>query len=232
MALGRQMDNIANNIANLSTTGFKREQILFREFLVDAQDGDKKVTHSYVLDFGSATDMSDGGLTATGNPLDLAIRGKGFFVVETEAGERYTRNGHFSMAADGTLVTSDGYPVLDNGGGYISLSPGDGAITIAPDGSLSAELAELGGIRIGLVTFDDLNLLTKLGGGLYNTDQIPIDATDATVHQGMTEESNVNAVVEMTRMIEVSRKYQSIQRMIDSGFELQRTAIRRLGEVN
>jgi flagellar basal-body rod protein FlgF len=231
MALRHQMDGVANNIANVNTTGFKRDQILFREFLVPAEEGGETVNYSYVLDFGTSVDMSNGELTPTGNPFDLALQGNGFFTVETEAGNRYTRNGHFSTDAEGTLVTSDGDPVLDSGGAYITFAPEDGAITISSDGTISAEFSELGGTQIGLVTFANLTGLKKEGGGLFNTDQVPTGAPEATVQQGMIENSNVNAVVEMTRMIDVSRKYQTTQRMIDAGFDLERSAIQRLGEV-
>jgi len=231
IALRHQMDGIAHNVANLNTAGFKREEVLFREFLVPAEDAGKKVNYSYVLDFGSARDLAEGSMITTGNTFDLAIRGEGFFVIETEQGERYTRNGHFSINDEGTLVTTSGDPVLDQSGRQLSFSPQDGEITISSDGSISAEFAEFGGSRIGVVTFDDLRAMKKAGDGMYETDQIPIDPEKMTVQQGKIESSNVNAVMEMTRMIDVSRRYQTIQRMIDAGYELKRTAIQRLGSV-
>lgn len=228
MALRNQMDGIANNVANMNTTGFKREEVLFREFLIPAEDG---TNYSYVMDFGISRDLADGEMTATGNSFDFAIKGEGFFAVETINGNRYTRNGHFSLNDEGTLVTAAGDPLLDESGRQLTFTPEDGAITIAPDGRVSAEFANLGALRLSLVTFDNLKALKKIGNGLYETAQTPNDTEGSTIHQGMLENSNVRSVVEMTRMIEVSRKYELVQRLIDAGYDLERTAIQRLGQV-
>lgn len=228
VALRNQMDGIANNVANMNTTGFKREEVLFREFLIPAEDGTK---YSYVMDFGISRDMADGAMTATGNSFDFAIKGEGFFAVETTNGNRYTRNGHFSLNDEGTLVTAAGDPLLDESGRQLTFVPEDGRITIAPDGRVSAEFANLGALRLSLVTFDNLKALKKIGNGLYQTAQPPIEAEGTSIHQGMLENSNVHSVVEMTRMIEVTRKYQLVQRLIDAGYDLERTAIQRLGKV-
>lgn len=228
MALRHQMDGVANNVANMNTTGFKGETVLFREFLIPNEDG---TDYSYVVDFGIARDLSNGELIPTGNIFDIAIEGNGYFMIETGAGQRYTRNGHFSLNGDGVLVTADGDPVLNDRGRELTFSPADGAITINRDGSIAAEFVDGGFGRIGVVSFANVRGLTKVGYGLYETNQEPNPAENVTLHQGMLENSNVKAVVEMARMVDVSRKYQLIQRLIDAGYDLKRSAIQRLGRV-
>lgn len=228
MVLRNQMDGIANNIANMNTTGFKGEEILFREYLVPADDG---IDYSYVVDFGIARDQTDGDMSKTGNTFDLAIRGEGFFVIETAEGQRYTRNGHFQLNVDGTLVTVAGDPVLSDSGRYLTFDPDDGRIEILPNGTISSEFGSLGNIGFALVTFENLQLMQKSGHSLYETDQPTEEPEGTTVHQGMIENSNVQPIVEMTRMIDVTRKYELIQRLIDAGYDLERAAIQRLGKV-
>jgi flagellar basal-body rod protein FlgF len=224
-ALRRQMDVIAHNIANANTTAYKEERVLFATYLqeVDGQE------IAFVEDFAVVVDPSEGPITSTGNPLDLAIRGDGHFQVDTPDGVRFTRSGHFALDADGALVTVDGHAVLADDGFPILTIPGDSEITVDADGVVSSENGEIG--RLGLVTFDDTADLIKQGGGLYATEAAPLPATDASVVQGALEGSNVQPIVEMTRMISLLRSYQAAQSFTDRYDELRTQAITTLANV-
>ena len=137
MVLRRQMDIIANNIANSSTTAFKSEQPLFEEFLVKTADGR---TVSYVNDFGTIRDLDEGAFAPTSSPFDLAMHGQGYFVIDTPDGDRYTRNGHFITNEESVLVTTSGNPVLDVDGNAIVIDPTAIPFTISTDGTISGEL--------------------------------------------------------------------------------------------
>lgn len=235
VALARELDVIANNMANVNTNGFKARSSRFEEYL----EPDASIetfpwpdrTLSYVIDGGTPIDLTDGAAEPTGNPLDVAIRGDGFFVVETPAGERYTRNGAFQVDGQGRLVTSDGFPVLGDGG-PIQLEPGDTGVVIGSDGTISTAAGERG--RIALVRFEQPGLLSNLGANLFAPLEPAQNAlpagTAARVEQGFVERSNVQAVYEMTRLMEVSRAYTRIASTLSSLSDLQRTAIQTLGE--
>lgn len=222
-ALMRQMDVVANNIANAGTPGFKGEHMLFAEYL---QEGPGGSGISYVHDLSTVRDGSPGELRATGNDLDLAIQGDGYLVAETPAGDRYTRNGHLQLDADRRVVTSHGYPVLTEGGQTLVVPVGAADLSITPDGIVSAGEQELG--RLNLVRFENEGALKKTLGGLYTTDEEPLPALDARVLQGMTESSNIQPVLEMTRMMEVHRAFQSVQNMLNGEHERMTRAIREL----
>ena len=226
-ALRLQMAVIANNIANSNTAGFKSERVTFATHLKDMGGGQKL---AFVKESGIVRDPSDGPLMVTGNPFDLAIRGDAFFRVDTPQGERLTRGGQFRLDADGALVTANGYPVLGKNGLPLLIAPGDATITIARDGRVASESGEIG--RLGLVTFDSGDELTKLGGGLYASDAEPIPSDDAEVVQGAIEASNVQPIVEMTRMIALLRSYQSAQSLAEKEDELKRRAIGTLASVS
>ncbi|MDF1721314.1 MAG: flagellar basal-body rod protein FlgF [Minwuia sp.] len=226
VALRRQMDIVANNIANMNTVGFRAEQVMFREFLVDTKEGDKI---SYVQDFGVAMDVADGPLQSTSNPLDVAISGPGYLTVQTADGEKYTRNGHLRLDDQGRLVTQDGNPVLDVEGKEIEFADPTVRLDISRDGTITAADGET--FRLQVVGFDNQQDLDKAEGGLYETDQAPFEIEDPQVLQGMLESSNVNAITEMTRMITVQRSYEAMQQMVKSDHDIQRDAIGRLGQV-
>lgn len=226
VALRRQMDIVANNIANMNTVGFRAEQVMFREFLVDTKEGDKI---SYVQDFGVAMDLADGPLQSTSNPMDVAISGPGYLVVQTNDGEKYTRNGHLRLDDQGRLVTQDGNPILDEEGKEIEFDDPTVAIDISRDGTITAADGET--YRLQVVGFDNQQDLEKAEGGLYETDQPPFEIDDPQILQGMLESSNVNAITEMTRMISVQRSYEAMQQMVKSDHDIQRDAIGRLGQV-
>jgi flagellar basal-body rod protein FlgF len=226
MVLRAQMDVVANNIANANTSGFKAEMMLMSEVDMPAEPG---VELSYVQDFATARDFSPGTLRPTGNDLDVAIQGNGFFAVQTPQGVRYTRLGRFQLDANGVLVTSHGYPVLA-GGSSVTLNPDDGPVNIAEDGSISTDLARNGQMmtvvgKLDVVDFANRDALTPVDDTMFDAGaQAPTTAT-GKLAQRMLEDSNVNPIVEMTNMIEVTRNYQSVQRFIDAEHERQRRAI-------
>lgn len=231
MALQHQMDVVANNMANIETAGFKGEHLVFEEYImpqaeVSGMTGqDQQLT--YVYDARLFREFSEGSFAPTGNPLDVAINGKGWFVIETENGERYTRNGHFKLNASGELVTSSGQRVLGESG-PITFTAEDIKISISKDGTISSSEGEKGKLRI--VAFANEAQLKKTGGNLFSSEAAPIAAEKYSLAQGVIERSNVKPVVEMTRMIEVMRSYTSTARLLQNLSELQRRAIERLGE--
>jgi flagellar basal-body rod protein FlgF len=214
-ALRRRMDIVANNIANMNTTGFKAEQPLFAEHLVRNRGGDTILgdTLSFVLDQSTLRDTSAGGLEATGSALDVAIRGEGFFAVETPAGEQYTRNGRFRLSPERQLITEHGHAVLGEDGGPLVFGPADTEITISQNAMISSKNGEIGRLRI--VRFDDQQRLQMVAGGLMTADTPAIQMAFPEVEQGMIENSNVEAIREMTRMIEVHRSYDRTKQLID-----------------
>ena len=232
MVLRREMDIVANNIANADTTGFKVESLMTKE-----QPGPPAFTLQgprpikFVAADGVARDFGQGGLHRTDGPLDLAIEGQGFFKITTRDGDRYTRDGRFRTDDTGRLTTQAGQAVLDEGGGEITLDLQKGQITIATDGTVSQGAERVG--KVGVYKFDTLSVLEKTGDNLLQntSNSQPAPATEAKVRQGMLESSNVQPIVEITRMIEVSRAYEQVTRMMDSQAELTRNTITRMGRL-
>jgi len=227
MALQHQMSVVANNLANLSTTAFKGERALFSQYLVQPPGNGPL---AFVQDVSTTRDMREGPLTKTGNPLDLALQGDGFFVVQTPLGNRYTRNGHFQLDAQGQIVTSQGYPVLSDGGQPVTVPVGAHDISVGPDGTLSIGRGALG--KIQAVTFAQPQAVAPAANGLYVTDQDPQPATATRIQQGMLEESNVNPVLELTRMLDVVHANGSIKTFLETEDTRQRNAIDKLSKVS
>ena len=225
MTLRREMDVIANNMANLNTPAYKGQSMLFVEYLDTSDSGEKM---SFVQDVALVRNLTEGQLTSTGNPLDMAIAGDAYFEVETPLGPRYTRNGVFQLNAEGQIVTSTGEIVLGDGGNAIILPPSSSDITITRDGTVSTDQGPAG--RLRLVRFEDEQTLVKQANGLYDAGgQAPLPAEDAEVLQGMVEGSNVQGIIELTKMIETVRHYASTGRMVNDEHERQRRAIQALG---
>ena len=232
MTLRRELDIVANNIANADTTGFKVESLMLEaapRAPAMTQGGPKPV--KFVLDSGVARDFTPGALRKTDATFDLGIEGMGFFKINTPEGERYTRDGRFRMDDAGRLTTQTGQAVLDEGGGEITIDPQKGLVTIATDGTVSQGQERIG--KVGVARFDNLSILEKAGDNLYRniSNAQPQAAPDARVHQGMLESSNVRPVLEITRMMEVTRAYESMAKMMDSNAELARRSIERMGRV-
>ena len=235
VALGRELDVVANNIANINTSGYKADGSLFEEFLNSNARADKTGSRvSFVRDRGTFHDLSTGPLEKTGNPLDVAVDGKGFLVVQTPGGERYTRNGSFQISNTGELVTSEGAQVLGEAG-PIKFQPTDNQVSISADGTISvregnAKTDSQRG-RLRMVNLDPANI-QKDGNSTFSTVTGTPEPTKASrIIQGSVEKSNVRAVVEMTRMIEVTRSYTQVANMLSQQADMQRTSLTKLAEV-
>lgn len=233
MVLKREMDIIANNIANADTTGFKFESLMTKEVPgppAFTQGGPRPI--KFVGADGVARDFTQGGLRRTDSPLDLAIEGNGFFKVNTKAGERYTRDGRFRTDDTGRITTQAGDVLADEGGGEITIDitkPGE--ISISPDGVVSQGSERVG--KVGVFQFASLSALEKTGDNLYQnaSNQAATAAPDAKIRQGMLESSNVNPIAQITRMIEVNRAYEQVSQMISAEADLSRNSIARLGRL-
>lgn len=231
MVLRRQMEVVANNIANMNTAGYRGEHMLFQSHMMEPDRPGQRNDHgiSMVLDQAVVRDLRPGAMVQTGNPLDIAIVGEGYLVLDTPAGPRYSRNGHLSLDTERRIVDASGLPVMDANGGAISVPDGTADITISANGDVTADNAQIGTINI--VGFDNELGLTPLGGGLYVSNDLPRPAQDTQVIQGSYENSNVQPIVEMTTMIQLARSYQSTQKFVQDEHERQVTAIRRLGQM-
>ena len=228
--LRRQLDVVANNIANMNTTGFKGERMMFVEHLVKSQESGKLLGTklSFARDIATMLDVSEGPMETTGNPLDLAITGEGYFVIQTENGERYTRNGRFKLDDGGQLVNQNGEPVLSIGGQPFFLSPEDTEISISKDGTMSTNNGDLGQIRV--VTFDNQQVLERSAAGLFSSEAPPKDVQETEIVQGMLEGSNVQPIFEMARMIDIHRTYDGVRSFIEREDERIRNMIRQMGQ--
>lgn len=221
----KELQAVANNIANISTTGFRREGLVFAEELhaADVEGGGVAMTSARAR----FTDSINGSTTKTGGNFDLAIDGPGFFMVETLTGERLTRAGSFSANAEGDLVSITGYRVLDSGGEPIFIPPDAGNVGIAQDGTISIDGRPTA--QIGIFEVDDPQMLLREDGVLFRFETDPIPAESSRVMQGFLEGSNVDAVSEMARLIELQRAYELGQKLLDSEDERIRSSIRTLG---
>lgn len=234
MAMRRNMDILANNIANINTTAFKKESAIFQEYLMEMDHTDTPAANkvAFVQDKAVIRDFAEGKFRATGNALDVAVNGKNFFVVEMPDGsQRYTRNGHFRLGDDGTLVTSSNKPVLDDNGSPIVFADNDESIDIAGDGTVSTKGRGVIG-KLGVVTFDNLSALEKAGESLFTTEEQPVPSQSYTVMQAMIEDSNVEPIIEISNLMSVSRRYQSVAQLLDRQQEMEANAINRLARVS
>jgi len=228
--LRKRMDTTANNLANMTTAGFKVEHVVSRalsEKPATASDtpNDISFTDAWMLQ----RDFSTGSLERTGNPLDFALESDGFFVVQAAGGEAFTRDGRFGLDEQGQLITRNGDLVMGEGG-PITIDPAGGALSVSREGSISQDGVVLGTLRVS--TFPTPAALERIGSNMWRaTDEAPQAATDAKVAGGFIEGSNVNAVLELTEMIEVSRAYTSIAKMIAQSDELRGTSIDKLARI-
>jgi flagellar basal-body rod protein FlgF len=218
-----EMQVIAHNIANASTSGFRREGVVFSEYITKMR-GEPSLSMAY----GNArhVDLGQAGLTATGGTFDLGIQGEGFFLVATPGGDRLTRAGAFTPSAEGVLVTPDGYPLLDAGGAPVAVPPGARSLAISSDGTLSADGTPVA--QIGLWQAADPLSLRHQAGTLFSADATePAEA--AIIRQGYLEDSNVEPISEIARMIEVQRAYELGQRFLDTEDTRHKSVIETLG---
>ncbi len=211
VGLMREMNTVANNIANAATTGYRREGVLFTEYIKATPGGDSL---SMAAARARTIDLSQGALTQTGGTFDLAIEGEGFFLVQTPTGERLTRAGTFTPNDAGDLVTPDGHPLLDAGGAPVFAPPEAEVITIAPDGTMSADGAPIA--QIGLWRPVDPTDIVREAGALFRAEQGTEPVIEGgRILQGRIEGSNVDPVTEIARMIEVQRAYELGQAFLD-----------------
>ncbi len=234
-AMMRQMSVIANNLANMNTTGYKSASMLFDEFVMPtASEASPDKSLSFVQDYGQFRNVADGEMQQTGNPLDVAISGEGFFKIQTPQGVRYTRDGHFQLDSTGQLVTQDGDPVLTDSGSPITFSSDESQITIARDGTITttrdgtATSEQVRG-KLGLVNFANAQDMKSEAGNLLSTTQAEQPVTSVRVLQGSIEGSNVKPIIEMTNMMDVMRSYESAQKLLDAADDMRHQAISQIG---
>ena len=231
-ALRRRMDVAANNLANMNTVGFKREQPVFREYVEKTDSAVKPAKQtSFVLDYGAVHDFSQGGFQATGNPLDLMIEGQGYFSVQASDGSTaYTRAGQLKMLPTGELATSSGNKVLGEGGKPITI-PQEAAnqVSIGKDGTVNGPGGPFG--RVTVTQFDEAGVDPR-GDGLFSGTggrELPSEQTHLV--SGGLEGSNVNAIQETTDMVEILRADQTSQNLSQSMNDMRKSAIDRLSKV-
>ncbi|MCQ0969113.1 flagellar hook-basal body complex protein (plasmid) [Paracoccus sp. TK19116] len=209
--LMREMRVVANNIANANTTGYRREGVIFAEHLTALdRRGD---TLSMADARGRMIDLHQGVLSQTNGAYDLAIEGEGFFMVATPDGDRLTRAGAFMPSAEGELMNADGHRLLDGGGAPVVVPAGLGPISIGPDGTLSAEGQPIA--QVGVFAEPPGEQITHDGGTTFAFETQPEAIENPRVRQGFLEESNVDPVFEISRMIEVQRAYELGQTFLD-----------------
>ena len=226
VTLRTNMDIIAQNVANMNTTGYRGQNTLFQEYLSKPRGYDDPL--SFVNDEGQYQITSPGPLRQTGSQLDVAVVGPGFISVQAPSGEiEYTRDGNFSMDPSGILVTQAGFPVASAGGGNIVIPPDTKSVKIDEKGNVYSDDGALG--QIGIFEFENVQQLEQRGNNLYaivGGNANP--ATESRLKQGHLEGSNIKPVVEMTRMIETLREYQTVARVMERENERLRSAIQKL----
>lgn len=222
VALFRDMAVTTNNIANANTTGFQAEKVIFSQYLKKDNNQGSINNMAFANDVASYRYTKDGSQRATGNDLDVSISGAGYFAVQTPLGTRYTRAGNFQLNAEGTLVTPEGYAVLDNSNQPITFPPDAQEIQIGKAGNINVNGQDFG--SIGVALFANPQLLVQTSSGLYKSEIEPQFGDTENIHvtQGMLENANVEPVIELTHMIEVSRAVSSTAKYIEIMYDLQR----------
>src|SRR6185312_3042899 len=226
IALERRLNTIADNVANASTVGFRATGVKFEDVVSGL--GQKSV--AFVSSGDTYLSTASGALRQTGNPLDFAIKGDAWFGIDTPAGIVMTRDGRFTMQEDGQLVTVEGYSVLDAGGAPIQLDPRNGTPEAGADGMLRQAGQPVG--AIGLFTFDPgVNFTRFANSGIIpnGAPQPVVDRIEVSVVQGYVEESNVNPILEMTRLISVQRAFENTAALMRSSEQTFSEAVKTLG---
>ncbi|MEQ9346883.1 MAG: flagellar hook-basal body complex protein [Thalassospira sp.] len=245
IALSRQkslrsmMNNISQNLANMNTTGYKEQRMMFTDWVAKNGDapfrGEREI--SLVQDISQYRDTTVGNIEHTNRPLDAALSQPDmFFAVETPSGTQYTRNGNFTLDPGGQLITNDGYPVLSDADQPIFFNEADGQIEIKGDGTVSTDIGQIGKLQV--VTVDNVQRMIVTGDTLYRApdnqddDGVTVQQVEnAGIVQGALEKSNVNPIGSMTQMIDVLRTYQSVTRSLESENERMRNMINKLGDI-
>ncbi len=225
IAQQHRMNQISNNLANVDTAGYKKEDVTFWEMLYTTNENRNRVGKAMKI----LTNHSEGAAKATGNPLDFAIDGNGFFKVQTPQGVRYTRAGNFHLNGAGQLTTPSGHLVLA-GGGPLAINGTE--VSVAPDGAITVDNLPAG--QLDVVDIDNLNGLEKAGNNLFRLiegEAREIPAEGFSVKQGFIEASNVTLVTEMTNMLDLHRAYESQQKIIRTFDEMDSKAINSVGKL-
>lgn len=226
LALARRLDTIANNVANAGTGGFRAEAIDFTTIVSKTQP----FFTSFAFEGGSHVDPRSGAYTQTGNPLDVAVQGAGFLAIDTPQGTAYTRDGRMQMLPTGDLVSLNGHAILDAGGAPITLDPRGGAITIGRDGAIRQDGRAAG--RLGLFAVDLTQGYRRYENAAFLPAGQPEPVEDFTANgvvQGFSEGSNVNPVLEITRLIAVQRAFEAVSSNLDQRDAALRDTIQALG---
>lgn len=237
IARQRQVETIANNVANANTPGFKKDQLTFKEYVVNHEKGGNDIDlpnktwtpedfyrtqnneNSFVKVDGSFTNFQQGDLLPTKNNLDVALRGQGFIEILTPQGLRYTRRGSLSISNEGRLITDQGYPVVNSRDDYNQkpefIQLPEKKVSINQEGQIYTDEGVVG--TLSIVSFKDINALKKEGSSMFinpSIDNFNNEQKNTTVLQGFLEQSNVNAIQEMAELIKASRNFDSIQNVI------------------
>ena len=218
MALWKQMDIVSNNMANMNTSGYKQDNALFTSYLTQTPqaEGVGSSPLFFTQDYADFQNFAEGSFKETGNVFDVAIKGDGFFCIETKDGEKYTRKGQFTLNEDGALTTTDGDVVLSESNTPLFFAPEETEITISESGDVMTENGVIG--RLKIATFADNQKLLKVAGVLFDNvegNAVSFGSQNVRIAQGMIENSNVNAISEMTNLVKIQRSYDYVQQMID-----------------
>ncbi|MDG1168923.1 MAG: flagellar hook basal-body protein [Sulfitobacter sp.] len=230
-ALERSMNMTAHNLANANTSGYKAMNAVFESY----EDASATNGISYVIDKGTYLDLSKGTMMPTGNPLDIAIAGDGWMSFQLEnGGTGYSRHGRLVVDVDGVVKTAGGRPLLDAGGGPVTLPEDIGQdVVITAGGTITDQQGAVLG-NVGVFTIEQGARMMPLGGGMYQLPEnaaAPQPSLEPKVKQGFVENSNVQAVLEMTRLIDIQRAYENSVKLMNQDNDLTQTAIQRLGRV-
>ncbi len=225
VAQQRAMDVIADNIANASTPGFRAERVQFSDWL-SQQSTTPERTVAYTQDRATWREQQSGTLTHTGNPLDLALTNDGYFTVSTPRGPRLTRDGRFTLLPSGTVADSAGDALLDSNGQPVQLAQTDTIITVAGDGTISSENGQLA--KVGVVKPNDPMQLAAEGNTLFRSGSATAPVATPNVVQGAVEDSNVQPVLEVTRMMDGERQFQFMIQFIQAESDRQQSVIDKL----
>jgi flagellar basal-body rod protein FlgF len=226
IALERRLTTIADNIANASTVGFRGTGLKFDELL----DGISATSTSFVSEGEAFLSTLPGGMESTGNSLDFAVKGDAWFGIETPQGVALTRDGRFQLTPEGALVNLEGYPVLDPGGAPVQINPASGAFAAGMDGSISQRGAPVS--AIGLFDYSPASEFQRFGSSGISVGTLPdavLDRSDTGVLQGFVEQSNVNALKELTNLIMVQRTFDNISALVRDSESSLSEAIKTLG---
>lgn len=216
-SLWRELEVVANNLANVNTPGYRGRDVMFTNHLSKTLNDDSpfKEQINFVEDYGLAEDTSPGALKQTDNPMDLAIEDKGFFVVEGQDGEKYTRAGRFMLDTDGKVVDANGDALMTDSGTPLFIAPNESQFMVAKDGTVSTENGVIGKLKI--VSFKDEQALLNVGANKYDSlpgqEAIPVDVPK--IAQGSLEQSNVNGVTQITKLIDLQRSYGHVNQMLE-----------------